>query len=120
LKGEGILNIEATILEEKERRLANYLETSTTEEVLNEVQKHIPTLCNQSHIFYKLNQFKLPNSVKNTLIYYGLATNKKVLAAQNLFKLANLCTKHNINSAQSAIHFFKKYDVIRSKMVEER
>ena len=36
------MNIEVTNLEEKERRLANYLETSTTEEVINEVQKIYP------------------------------------------------------------------------------
>jgi replication initiation and membrane attachment protein DnaB len=118
-KGEFVLNIEVTNLEEKERRLANYLETSTTEEVINEVQTYIPSLCIQSHIFYKLNQLKLHHSVKNTLIYYVLATNKKALATQKLLKLASLCIKHNINSAQSAIHFFKKYYVIRSKMVEE-
>ena len=105
---------ESTVIKEKERKLANYLETSTTEEVLNEVQQHIPSLRSQTHIFYKLNQFTIPHSVKNTLIYYLLATNKKALATQKMLKLAYLCSKHNINSAIAAIQFFKKYNVIRS------
>lgn len=110
---------DSIILEEKERKLANYLETSSTEEVLIEVQKHIPSLRTQTHIFSKLNQLKLPHSVKNTLIYYVLATNRKVLATQKLLKLASLCKKHDINSAQAAIHFFKKYYTMRSQMAEE-
>ncbi|WP_428911470.1 hypothetical protein [Niallia sp. Krafla_26] len=108
-----------TIIEEKERKLAHYLEASTTEEVLIEVQQHFPSLRTQSHILYKLNQLTLPHSVKNTLIYYVVATNKKALATQKLFKLASLCKKHNINSAKAAIDFFKKYNVLRSQMVEE-
>ena len=117
-EGEDLMLNNLTILEEKERNLANYLETSSTEDILIEVQIHIPSLRTQSHIFYKLNRLKLPNSVKNTLIYYILATNKKTLATQKLLKLASLCKKHNINSAQAAIHFFKKYYVLQSRMVE--
>ncbi|WP_338472244.1 hypothetical protein R4Z10_05730 [Niallia sp. XMNu-256] len=113
------MHLETIVLEEKERKLANYLESSTTEEVFIEVQKHIPSLRTQSHAFYKLNQLKLPQSVKNTLIYYVLATSKKRLGTQKLLKLASLCKKHNINSAQAAIKFFKKYYVIRSQMVED-
>lgn len=110
--------VDTNIIEEKERKLANYLETSSTEEVLIEVQKHIPSLRTKFDVFYKLNQLKLPHSVINTLIYYVLVTNKKALAGHHLFNLANLCKKNNINSAQAAISFIKKYNVLRSKIVQ--
>ncbi len=97
-----------TILEEKERKLAHYLEASTTEEVLIEVQKHVPAIHSQLNMISNLIDMKLPHSVINTLIYYVLATKKK-LAANILFKLADLCRRYNIKTSQAAITFFKQY-----------
>jgi replication initiation and membrane attachment protein DnaB len=107
-KGEKKMYDMTIILEEKERKLAHYLEASTTEEVLIEVQKHIPAFHSQLNIFKKLKDMKLPHSVINTLIYYVLATKKK-LVPNKLLKLADLCRKYNIKTSQAAITFFKHY-----------
>ncbi|KAA9028425.1 replication initiation and membrane attachment family protein [Niallia endozanthoxylica] len=100
---------ETVIIEEKERKLAEFLETNTTEDVLMEVQEYIPSLHPQSKVIRKLKEMKLPQPVINTLIYFVLATNKQTVAMNKLMTLADLCRKNNINSAQSAITFFKQY-----------
>ncbi|WP_071394032.1 replication initiation and membrane attachment family protein [Bacillus tuaregi] len=100
---------ETIILEEKERKLAEFLEANTTEEVLMEVQEYVPSLTPQSKVIQKLKEMKLPQPVINTLIYFVLATNKQSLATAKLMALADLCRKYNISNAQSAITFFKQY-----------
>lgn len=103
------MNDDTNILEEKERKLARYLEAYTTEEVLKEAQKHIPSLHSHSNIIRKLNEMKLPHPVINTLIYYVLATNKQKFVTYKLLALADLCRKFNVKNAQEAITFFKQY-----------
>jgi replication initiation and membrane attachment protein DnaB len=103
------MNDDTNILEEKERKLARFFETYTTEEVLKEAQEYIPSLHSHSDILHKLNDMKLPQPVINTLIYYVLATNKHKLVTYKLLVLADLCRKFNIKDAQAAITFFKQY-----------
>lgn len=100
---------ETIIIEEKERKLAEFLEANTTEDVLMEVQEYIPSLHPKSKVISKLKEMKLPQPVINTLIYFVLATNKQTFATTKLMTLADLCRKNNISSAQSAITFFKQY-----------
>jgi replication initiation and membrane attachment protein DnaB len=96
-------------IEEKERKLARYLETHSTEEVIKEVQECNPTLYVHSDILCKLNKMKLTQPVLNTLIFYVLVTNKQKLVTYKLFALGDLCRKFNIKNAHSAINFFKQY-----------
>ncbi|WP_078410688.1 replication initiation and membrane attachment family protein [Priestia abyssalis] len=97
------------ILEEKERKLVQYLESCTTEEILKEAQEYTPSLRSHSSLLRKLSEMKLPQPVVNTLIYYTLATNDQKPVAYKLLTLAALCRKLNIKNAQTAITFFKLY-----------
>ncbi|WP_394235122.1 hypothetical protein [Niallia oryzisoli] len=98
-----------SILEEKERMLAEFLESNSTEDVLMEVKEYVPSLNPESKIIRTLNEMKLPQPVVNTLIYFVLATSKQTIATNKLMTLADLCRKNNIKNAQSAITFFKQY-----------
>jgi len=100
---------DTTILEEKERTLAQYLESITTDELLKEVQAHTPSIRPHSNIHGKLTEMKLPQPVKNTLIYYVLATTKHKFVTYKLLVLSDLCRKFNIKNSQEAITFFKQY-----------
>ena len=96
-------------LKEKERKLTRYLETNTTEEIINEMQECNPSLRIQSDILYRLKQTMLTQPVLNTIIFYVFATNKHKLLKDNLLFLGDLCKKFNIKSAQAAITLFKQY-----------
>lgn len=100
---------DSNIMKEKERRLVRYFEAYTTEEVLKDAQKYLPSLCSHLDIIRKLNEMKISQPVINTLIYYVLATNKQKFVTDKLLNLANLCRKFNIKNAQAAITFFKQY-----------
>jgi replication initiation and membrane attachment protein DnaB len=110
------MDTETSLLEEKERKLADYLESSTTEDVLIEVAHRFPSTCKQWSVFQKLNEIKLPNPVKNTLIFYTLVTSKKSITLKKILDLAGLCKKYNIKTAQSAITFFKQYYSFHTKI----
>jgi replication initiation and membrane attachment protein DnaB len=97
------------ILEEKERKLALYLETHTTEEIMNEVQECNPSLRPHSDLLYHLKKMRLPQSVLNTLIFYVIATNQHKLVTNKLLFLGDLCRKCNIKNAYAAITFVKQY-----------
>jgi replication initiation and membrane attachment protein DnaB len=96
-------------LEEKERKLALFLEAYTTEELMIEVQAYYPSFRSHSDILHKLGKMELSSSVQNTLILYALATNKQNRFTHTVLALANLCKKLNIKSARAAIMFFKQY-----------
>lgn len=108
------------LLKEKERKLTQYLETHTTEEVIKEVQDCNPSICFHSDILCKLNKMKLTQPVLNTLIFYVLATDKQKLVADKLLFLGDLCRKFNIKNAQAAITFFKKYYSFNSYISQKR
>jgi replication initiation and membrane attachment protein DnaB len=103
------MNCDTSFLDEKERKLARYLEEHTTEEVLKEAEEYIPSLRSHSDIFRKLSEMNIPQSVINTIIYYVLATNNQQLVTYQLLMLADLCRKCKIKNAQAAIAFFKQY-----------
>ncbi len=96
-------------LKEKEKKLTRYLETNTTEEIINEMQECNPSLCIQSDILCRLKKMMLTQPVLNTIIFYVFATNKHKLLKDNLLFLGDLCKKFNIKSAQAAITLFKQY-----------
>ncbi|MFC3882450.1 hypothetical protein ACFOU2_02600 [Bacillus songklensis] len=110
---------DTNLLDEKERKLARYLEEYTTEEVLKEAQEYIPSLRSHSDILRKLSEKKLPQSVINTLIYYVLATNNEQPVTYKLLTLAGLCRKFNIKNAQAAITFFKQYYSYHTQIRQE-
>ena len=108
-----------TLAEEKESKLAQYLEEYATEEVIREVQESHSSLLSDTDDFYKLKESKLPQSVINTLIFYILATNKQKLETYKLSTLAGLCQKLNIRNAQEAITFLKQYYSYRTHIGQE-
>lgn len=96
-------------LAEKERKLAQFLESHTIEELMIKVHAYCPSLRSHSDILHRLSKMELSPAVQNTLILYSLATNKQNLLTHKVLVLANLCRKLNIKSAQAAIMFFKQY-----------
>jgi replication initiation and membrane attachment protein DnaB len=110
LRGEEMNMQNDTIsLEEKERKLAQFLEAHTTEDLMIKVQTYYPSFRSHSDILHKLSKMELSSSVQNTLILYSLATNKQNRLTHKVLGLANLCKKLNIKSAHAAIMFFKQY-----------
>ncbi|MFJ5621538.1 hypothetical protein ACIQD3_02180 [Peribacillus loiseleuriae] len=107
------------LLEEKERKLARFMEAQSTEEVFKEVQEYVPSLRSRSDILRKLSEMKLPPPVIKTLIYYVLATDKQKFVTDKLLALANLCRKLNIQDAQEAITFFKQYYSFHTQISQE-
>lgn len=101
----------AYLLKEKEKRLVQYLEVYSTEEILQEVEKYLPTPQINSEIINKLNEIDIPQPVVNTLIIYDLTINKDEPLSNKTLKYAELCKKSNISNAQDAISFFKQYHI---------
>lgn len=101
----------ASLLKEKEKRLVQYLEVYSTEEILEEVKKYLSAPQVNSEIIDKLNEINIPQPVINTLIIYDLTINKDEPLSTRTLKYAELCKKSNISSAQDAISFFKQYHV---------
>lgn len=106
---EGAKEMHKATIKEKERKLTQYLETHTTEEVIKEVQYCNPSLRFHSDILRMLKKMKLTQPVLNTLIFYVLVTNKQKLVIDKLLVLGDLCRKLNIKNAHSAVIFFKQY-----------
>ncbi|MGG2089340.1 hypothetical protein ABFY59_20415 [Priestia aryabhattai] len=93
------------IFNNKERKLARYLETYTTEQILNEAGM------SSSAALYELKKISLPRAVANTIVYYVLATNNQKLVMYKLLMLAGVCKKLGIQDAHAALTFIKKYYV---------
>lgn len=100
-----------SMLKEKEKRLVHYLEVYSTEEILKEVEKYLPSPYVNSEIIDKLNEINIPEPVINTLIIYDLTINKDEPLSNKTLKYAELCKKSNISNAQDAISFFKQYHI---------
>ena len=100
---------ETIILNEKERKLVEYFETYTTEEIIQEVQQYLPSLHSHPDTIHTLNKMNLPQPVQNTLIFYVFFANQQTLTSHQLFVLADLFRKLDINNAHDAFIFFKQY-----------
>ncbi|MBE2977118.1 hypothetical protein [Priestia megaterium] len=99
------MNDSKGIFNDKERKLARYLETYTTEQILTEAGM------SSSTALYELKKIRLPRAVANTIVYYVLATNNQKLVMYKLLMLAGVCKKLGIQDAQAALTFIKKYYV---------
>ena len=103
------MNNADSILKEKEKRLIHYLEVYSTEEILKEAQKYIPSPHFNSEVLRKLFEVNIPQPVVNTLIIYDLTINKDTPLTNKTLIYAELCKKSNINNAKDAITFFKQF-----------